>query len=413
LTIQRKISLTDNISLNSAKISILPNQTYRLSTHISAKKGETYAAYILISINDSKKAIDKRIKWISDFTGKPKEYTIIFKAPTNTKNVVIGMRVNAQTFKKGDFEIEFEDIKSLKLEKVENDLRESSDVFEIPTLPNLNEDQYDKLEKKLVWVFGSMRSGSTWLALQLLEHVDNISWNEPLIGNNLNQIRNFANGTHRGTLHYFFSDIHKNQWKKGIRKLILDRAYSQGMTLDKNLVIKEPSGSIGADIIADCLPNSKLIFLSRDGRDIVDSMIDAHVPKSWWKGLEPLLTPEKRLEKIKEYCKSWKIVTDVVKKAYENHNPKLRLLIKYENLLKNTFTELRKIYNFIGISISDKDLQRKIEEHSFSKIPESEKGSGKFARSATPGRWKKNFSDEEQKIMNEMLYDTLKQFDYF
>ena len=278
--------------------------------------------------------------------------------------------------------------------------------------PDLTDEQYKELEKKMVWVFGSMRSGTTWLALKLLEHEDNISWNEPFIGNNLNQMRHFAKDSQKGRSDYFFSDHHKNQLHKGIRRLILDRTYSQSGNIEKNIIIKEPSGSIGSDIIANCLPDSKMIFLLRDGRDIVDSMIDAHKPNSWWKELAPIKNQEERIEKIKEYSEMWKTVTKMVQKAYDNHNSNLRLLVKYEDLIKNTLSELRKIYSFVGIDISGEELQKKIKKHSFSKIPESEKGSGKFARAASPGGWRKNFSEKEQKVMNKMLKDSLKKYDY-
>ena len=46
------------------------------------------------------------------------------------------------------------------------------------------------------------------------------------------------------------------------------------------VVVKEP-GSHAADTIMDLFPDSTLIFLLRDGRDVVDSWLDAYRDGSW------------------------------------------------------------------------------------------------------------------------------------
>ena len=46
----------------------------------------------------------------------------------------------------------------------------------------LTKEEEGILEKKMVWIFGSPRSGSTWLATQLLKNPENIVWDEPYIG---------------------------------------------------------------------------------------------------------------------------------------------------------------------------------------------------------------------------------------
>jgi len=84
--------------------------------------------------------------------------------------------------------------------------------------------------------------------------------------------------------------------------------------------------------------------------------------------------------------------------AYNNHNPTLRLLIKYEDLRKNTLHELEKIYHFLEIRLIEQDLKKIVEEYDFDKIPTSERGLGKFNRSAKVGGWRNNFSKDEQRL---------------
>ena len=87
-------------------------------------------------------------------------------------------------------------------------------------------------------------------------------------------------------------------------------------------------------------------------------------------------------------------------------------MVKYEDLRKNTLTEMKKIYQFLGNNATDEELKKLKEKNDFEKIPASLKGKGKFNRTALVGGWKNNFSENEQKLMNTIMSDTLKQFDY-
>jgi len=46
------------------------------------------------------------------------------------------------------------------------------------------------------------------------------------------------------------------------------------------IIIKEPHGSLAADTISECLPNSKIIILLRDGRDVLDSEVDGFLKEN-------------------------------------------------------------------------------------------------------------------------------------
>ena len=138
-----------------------------------------------------------------------------------------------------------------------------------PSIPPLTDEQEDILEKKMIWIFGSVRSGTTWLGRDLLNHPSTIYWHEPYIGWHLDVIQEWHYEDR-----YFFSKNHMNNIIPTLRKLILARTFSQVQSLSYNIVIKEPNGSGAADIIMNCFPKSKLIFLLRDGRDVIDSIID-------------------------------------------------------------------------------------------------------------------------------------------
>ena len=86
--------------------------------------------------------------------------------------------------------------------------------------------------------------------------------------------------------------------------------------------------------------------------------------------------------------------------------------MRYEKLKEDTLNELKKIYKFMGVDISSEEIEKIVEKYSFEKIPDDQKGSGKVRRSASPGKWRENFSEEEQVIMNEIMADTLKRLGY-
>ena len=87
-------------------------------------------------------------------------------------------------------------------------------------------------------------------------------------------------------------------------------------------------------------------------------------------------------------------------------------MVKYEDILKNTFGELEKLYKFLEIEISTQEIQKIVQKYDFKKIPEDQKGPGKFHRSASPGKWKEHFSEEEKNTLNVIMGDTLKKLGY-
>ena len=87
-------------------------------------------------------------------------------------------------------------------------------------------------------------------------------------------------------------------------------------------------------------------------------------------------------------------------------------MLKYENLRKNTETELEKLYEFLEIEISKEEIQKIVHTYDFKNIPEDQKGSGKFHRIASPGKWKEHFTPEEIKIMDGIMKQVLIKLDY-
>jgi len=276
------------------------------------------------------------------------------------------------------------------------------------------------LEKNLVWILASPRSGTTWLATELLSN-HTICFHEPLIGQHLGWSK--PSGLHqvrridieKDRPHYFFSEKFKFIWQYYLKKLILHRIFFQFPTLEKKIVVKEPNGSLGADIIAGCLPKSKIIVMLRDGRDILLSQLIA-LSKGGYaaendKNFEPL-SGRRRLNFIKEQSIRWSELVEILMKAYNSHPENLRLLIRYEDLLENTLHELKKIYNFLEIPIDKNEIINIIKKYSFENLSPESKGIGTTRQFAKAGKWKEVFSQEEQKIIEEFEGNKLSELGY-
>jgi len=289
-------------------------------------------------------------------------------------------------------------------------------VYEPPS--ELTEEEENILESKLVWILGANRSGTTWLGRQL-ELDDNFLMNEPLIGEHLgisflrmNELVR-EHDVNKNRDDYFFSEKYKNEWRFYLRKLVLNRIYSQFKNISKNVIIKEPNGSVGSDIISEFIPNSKIIILLRDPRDIIDSRLDALSEEGWSAKKGWIAISEKnRIEFIKREALKWVQLVKVLMKVYENHQKNNRIILKYEELRVNTFEVLQKIFNFIDSNMDEKKIKKIIDTLSFEKIPSKEKGAGKRKRIAKPGKWREQFNQEEIEKLNQIMGETMKNLGY-
>jgi len=283
----------------------------------------------------------------------------------------------------------------------------------------LTEEDEEILEKNLVWVFASRRSGTSWLAKELLSHNTEI-WNEPLIGFHLAGELG-QNSPHYRMLdrphnkHYFFYDQFKSTWIFYLRKLILNRIYAQFPTFEKNIIVKEPNGSQAADILSECFPNSKIILLLRDGRDVINSNLaqisdGGRTVKK--KIIQKAMSPENRVDNIRIRSKKWVRLMEVLLNAYNQHNKNLKCTVRYENLRSNTVTELKKLYEFIDVKINDDELRRIIKKYTFENLPKEKKGVGRQKQFAKVGIWKEKFSSKEIQMLEDIMGDTLRKLEY-
>ena len=288
---------------------------------------------------------------------------------------------------------------------------------------------------RLAWIFGSSRSGSTWLLRMLSELERVVPIDDPHIGHHLGVWRPIplAWATAKappklGTLadfkrkkrDYLFSDRYRETWMPQLRDLIAARFEAQaaqdiasaGGIEEPVVVVKEP-GSHAADTIMDLFPGSSLIFLLRDGRDVVDSWLDAYKDGSWAtdEGAYPL-DDTGRPALIRWQSSVWLHRTEIVQETYARTDPERRVLIRYEEMRSDPVSALQQICAMLGIEAAREQLEEIAGTHSFSSVPKSAKGAGREIRRAEPGGWAAHMTPEEILEMHDILAEKLDELGY-
>jgi hypothetical protein len=290
-------------------------------------------------------------------------------------------------------------------------------------------------DDRLAWIFGSSRSGSTWLLRMLSDFDRVVPIDDPHIGHHLGVWRPIAlawatSGKlpelrtlpdfKRHKRDYFFSDHYRDQWMPALRDLIRTRFECQVAdeveatgSSDPLVVVKEPASHM-VEWLLEMFPRSRLIFLLRDGRDVVDSWLDAYRDGSWAteEGAYPL-SDEGRLGMIRWQASVWLRRTELMQEAYARHDPNRRVLIRYEEMRRDPVGALAQICPVVGLGNQPSGRITEVAgRRSFERVPRGEKGSGREIRRARPGSWRDTMRPEEIAAMHEILAGKLEELGY-
>jgi hypothetical protein len=301
-------------------------------------------------------------------------------------------------------------------------------------MPHREDDISISAPGRLGWIFGSSRSGSTWLLRMLSQLERVVPIDDPHLGHHLGVWRPIPlawatakDPPELGTLadfkrqkrDYLFSDRYREVWMPHLRALIEARFEAQaaedvraGGIEDPIVVVKEP-GSHAADTIMELFPDSQLIFLLRDGRDVVDSWLDAYRDGSWAteEGAYPL-SDTGRLALIRWQASVWLHRTEVVQETFARQPPDRRVLIRYEELRADPVPQLARICELLGVAVGAERLAEIAGATSYSSVPFEQKGAGREIRRAEPGGWRSSMSETEIEAMHQILGPKLAELGY-
>jgi hypothetical protein len=260
--------------------------------------------------------------------------------------------------------------------------------------------------ENLTWIFGAPRTGSTWLLRMMAENAS--AWNEPKIGMLFGLFKLGQGELPQDKNRREFILSEPQLYNRAIRTFVLSAAAARFPSKER-LVIKEPNGTIGAPLITQALPESSVIFLIRDPRDVVASGLGAATEGGWWANVRERgqLPPESPEEIIISRSKRYVTYISAAREAYESHEgPKV--LIRYEDLRTDTLGTMKRLYSALGMRAES--LPEVVEKHSWENVPEEMKGPGKRLRKATPGGWREDLTPEQVRVVEEITAPLLKRF---
>lgn len=269
----------------------------------------------------------------------------------------------------------------------------------------------------LVWIFGAGRSGSTWLARMMQEVEGHEVWFEPHVGDLFDPVH-LRTERRRGGKQFILGDRYRDTWLPLVRRFVTDGAQARFPEIGPYdyLVVKEPSGSAAAPLLMEALPESRLVLLIRDPRDVVASWKEAFNSGGW--AAESVLGGDRRERDLSERQlnnlardTSGKYISNVgnAYQAYRAHEG-YKALLRYEDLLEDPLREMSRMCSELELPVGREELARVVEKHSWKNVPADEKGEGKFYRKASPGSWRQDLTQRQIELVEKQTAPILEEF---
>jgi hypothetical protein len=185
-----------------------------VTTQVIGTEGSPYSAYFglgffdetdeLIRSNDGWKNgrqdfshyNEEKIRWLNDFSGTRRNFSIIFLCPERCSTAKVCYRINDSTPVRSDCKFMVIPLDKITITEADSYLEEDYEYpwkFILSQAQELTTQQEIVLEKNMVWLFGSRRSGTSWLGNQLLS-LNTVYLHEPNITSHLAPEGNFGGG---------------------------------------------------------------------------------------------------------------------------------------------------------------------------------------------------------------------------
>lgn len=270
---------------------------------------------------------------------------------------------------------------------------------------------------KIVWIFCTSRSGSTWLRGMLEDLVECRVWEEPKVGLLFGSFYDRAQEGQLGSPNFVMGDPTRKVWMNSLRNFVLDtaRAAHPSITAGHYLIVKEPDGAIGAPLLMEALPESRMVLLIRDPRDVTASALDAKRKGNWMYEAQDETLRQKNLVDenpnafVRSRAVTYRRAISKARQAYYDHRGS-KCLVRYEDLRSDTLETMKRLCSALELACPDEELSRTVEKHSWENVPYKEKGAGKFYRKGASGSWGEDLTPRQVKIIEEITAPLLEEF---
>lgn len=291
--------------------------------------------------------------------------------------------------------------------------------------------------RRQLFIVGCPRSGTTWVEQMFAchprvitnreshafpridRHVRRVGWKSPSCRKNLLRDYREHKERSRAGLHNFISPKEYSpmideviDWASGqetckdrdfvdelVRRIFNRYCVNAGAGAEDVFVEKTPSHSLYVDRILRAFPDSRILHVLRDGRDVCVSM--------QFRAPHLIGMPEEREQQIER----WVSYVSSVRRSAQKPKFEGRIAtIRYEDIHADTPQALEKMFTFAGLEHSPESISQIISRTTFGK--KSKSGPGRHSHKGVVGEWRKHFSPEDIRLYAEKAGDLHEQCGY-
>lgn len=282
-------------------------------------------------------------------------------------------------------------------------------------------------ERRMAFIVGSPRSGTTWLQKLLAAHSDVHTGQESdlfdmYLGPLLRNWNTYKRPTGRGVLGlacYLTEEEFRASLETFMRMLLEPMLAPVGP--GQLFVEKTPSHALYIPEILSLLPDARFIHLVRDPRDVALSMIRAS--RTWGSDWAP--------STARDAARMWAEHAGAVQNAKALVNEANFLEMRYEDLLRSTEAGLTRVLAFLGLSAPEPQIRAMVAGNTLEKArsgqdtPLAYRGEARrvtgqdiviepehFAGKGETGGWRSGLDSEQQRDIEIAAGDLMRQFGY-
>lgn len=207
----------------------------------------------------------------------------------------------------------------------------------------------------VIFVIGSPRSGTTWLQKLIASHPDVatsqesnffISYGRPLLRSWKEDLADDSGRGGIGLPCYLSEDEFHRMLGLVFQEAVVRRVFDNNPEAHLFLE-KTPSHALVVKEIHRALPGARFIFIVRDPRDVVASMIAA--AKTWGKMWAP--------SNIFRALAMWRRHVKSARESLAVIPAELSVIVRYEDLAADPRRELSDLFSFLGLQSSEDDIK--------------------------------------------------------
>jgi len=305
---------------------------------------------------------------------------------------------------------------------------------------------WNTLARSAIWVFSTARSGSTWLAVDVLcaegraRPIDESGVGRMFAPLRWDAERFFDPQAHPYHLASGF-DLETGQVKRGgaalpvfqrgftnmalenqilsrqnfelyhrlLRDVALEHVINEwGILGFSRVALKMPNDSHAADFIMRAFPESHMVFMLRDGRDVLKSRFSPFASP------ELATTGDRGLRRyaIAFYAHFWNFQIDIIRSAFEAHAEARRYLVRYEEMRQSPVEVIGRLYRHLGYTISEEQLVRLADATQLENVPAATRGPDKPRQTGEIGGYRTVFDADEIALMTSIMAPNLARYGY-